>query len=135
MARINGVLGPIDTAELGFTLMHEHIFIANASMRLAFERWVDEKAAIDQRVATIAELCRRGYAGRMVLSHDACCHMDFWPQDVLQDALETAAPNWNFRHIPDDVVPALRKADVSEEHIMRMTVDNPRRVFEAQGGY
>ena len=29
MTTINGVLGPSDTADLGFTLMHEHILIAN----------------------------------------------------------------------------------------------------------
>ena len=46
MAKINGVLGPIDTAELGFTLMHEHIFLANAAMRAAFDDWVDEEKAI-----------------------------------------------------------------------------------------
>ena len=34
MATINGVLGPLDTADLGFTLMHEHILIANWSMRV-----------------------------------------------------------------------------------------------------
>ena len=37
MATVNGVLGPIDTDALGFTLMHEHIMIANWSMRQAFE--------------------------------------------------------------------------------------------------
>lgn len=29
MARINSVLGPIDTENLGPTMMHEHILIAN----------------------------------------------------------------------------------------------------------
>jgi phosphotriesterase-related protein len=38
-------------------------------------------------------------------------------------------PQWNFRHICDDVIPALRKEGVSEEHIRAMTVDNPRRVL------
>ena len=41
----------------------------------------------------------------------------------------------NFRHIPDDVVPALRKAGISEEDIQAMIVDNPRRIFEQQGAY
>lgn len=31
-----------------------------------------------QRVATIAALCRRGYADRMVLSHDTACFMDYF---------------------------------------------------------
>jgi phosphotriesterase-related protein len=67
----------------------------------------------------------------MVLSHDACCHIDWFPKEMVRGM----APRWNFRHIPDEVVPALRKAGVSEEHIRAMTVDNPRRIFEQQGGY
>ena len=44
-------------------------------------------------------------------------------------------PNWNFNHISDDVLPALREAGVSEDNVTAMTVDNPRRVFEMQGTY
>src|SRR6185295_16246561 len=47
MAKINGVLGPIDTADLGFTLMHEHVLVANWSMRQAFgSRWLDRDAHV-----------------------------------------------------------------------------------------
>jgi phosphotriesterase-related protein len=84
-----------------------------------------------QRVSTIAELCRRGWAGQMVLSHDACCHIDWFPKEMIQ----VAAPRWNFRHICDDVIPALREEGVGDESIRQMTVENPRRVFEAQGAY
>ena len=79
-----------------------------------------------QRVDTIVELCRRGFAKQMVLSHDAACHIDWFPGDALRKAV----PNWNFRHIPDDVVPALRAAGVVEADLAAMTVDNPRRIFE-----
>ena len=44
-------------------------------------------------------------------------------------------PKWNYNHIPDDVLPALREAGVSEDDITAMTVDNARRVFEMQGAY
>jgi phosphotriesterase-related protein len=84
-----------------------------------------------QRVATIAELCRRGWAAQMVLSHDASCHIDWFPKDLIRKAV----PNWNFLHICDDVVPALRESGVPEEAIRQMTVDNPRRIFEQQGAY
>jgi phosphotriesterase-related protein len=84
-----------------------------------------------QRVSTIAELCRRGWAERMVLSHDACCHIDWFPMDAVRQT----APNWHFRHIPGDVLPALREEGVPETAIRAMTVDNPRRLFEAQGSY
>ena len=84
-----------------------------------------------QRVATIAELCKRGFAGQMVLSHDASCHIDFFPRELVQKTV----PHWNFLHIPDDVVPALGEAGVPEPQIRQMTVDNPRRIFERQGAY
>ena len=55
-----------------------------------------------KRVATIAELCKRGYAGQMVLSHDACCHIDWFPTELIAEGRRR---NWNFLHIPDDVHP------------------------------
>ena len=83
------------------------------------------------RVATIAKLCDMGYAEKMVLSHDAACHFG-WADKAL---LASVVPNWHFNHIPDDVLPALRKAGVTEAQIMAMTVENPRKVFEKQGSY
>ena len=38
-------------------------------------------------------------------------------------------PNWNFLHIGNDVLPALRAAGVGEDQINQMMVDNPRRYF------
>lgn len=83
------------------------------------------------RVATIVKMCEMGYAGQMVLSHDASCHFG-WAEPAL---LKSIIPNWHFNHIPDDVIPALRDAGVTEEMITQMTVDNPRKVFERQGKY
>lgn len=80
-----------------------------------------------QRVATVAALCERGYADRMVLSHDASCFMDwFGPDPATVPAMQ---PNWNYRHISEDVLPALRAAGVSDAQLDQMLVDNPRRYF------
>jgi phosphotriesterase-related protein len=84
-----------------------------------------------QRVDTIVDLCRRGWAEQIVLSHDAACHIDWFPRDRIRRTV----PNWHYRHIPDDVIPALRERGVSDEDLRRMTVDNPRRIFERQGSY
>ena len=92
---------------------------------------VDIYLTTEKRVAMIARLCELGHARQMVLSHDASCYIDWFPQE----ALRSAVPNWHFRHISQDVLPALRAAGVSEEQIQEMTVDNPRRVFEQQGAY
>lgn len=86
---------------------------------------------MEKRVSVIAELCRRGWAAQIVLSHDASCHIDWFPREMI----ERMAPRWTFRHIPDDVLPALRAEGVSEEHVRAMTADNPRRIFERQGAY
>lgn len=86
---------------------------------------------MEKRVSTIAELCRRGWAKQMVLSHDACCHIDWFPREMIAQL----APRWHYRHIPDDVIPALRADGVSEADIRTMTVDTPRRLFERRGAY
>lgn len=79
----------------------------------------------EKRVSTIAALCQRGWAERMVLSHDACCFLDWYPKEVIR----AAVPNWRFRYIPEDVLPALREAGVGEEEIHTMTVANPARIL------
>lgn len=86
---------------------------------------------MEKRVRTVAELCRRGRADRMVLSHDVCCQFDFF----LPELRELRSSRWNLRHIPDDVIPALRKEGVDERQLRELTVDNPRRIFENQGAY
>ena len=84
-----------------------------------------------QRVDMVKQMCDLGYAEKMVLSHDASCYFDWVDPNLLPKVL----PNWNFNHIPDDILPALREAGVSEDDITTMTVDNPRRIFEMQGAY
>jgi phosphotriesterase-related protein len=86
---------------------------------------IDSLLPFETRVDTVAELCRRGYADRMVLSHDAACYIDWFPPG----AQETALPNWHFTHIHDDVLPALRERGVTETQLATMLVDNPRRYF------
>lgn len=81
------------------------------------------------RVATIVALCGRGYADRIVLAHDAACYMDFFSGEAGQQALATTTPNWHFRHISEDVLPALREQGVTDVQITTMMVDNPRRYF------
>jgi phosphotriesterase-related protein len=82
-----------------------------------------------KRVEVIAKLCAEGFAGQMVLSHDANC----W-SDMMSDAEKARTrPHWNYNHISDDVLPALRKAGVSDDQIDQMMVRNPRAIFDASG--
>ena len=82
----------------------------------------------EKRVEVLAKLCAEGYAGRMVLSHDANC----WSDMLSEEDKRRTRPKWNYNHIPDDILPALRKAGVTEEQIDQMLVKNPRAIFEAR---
>lgn len=81
-----------------------------------------------RRVEVIGRLCADGYAGKMVLSHDANC----WTDMLSEDDKRRTRPLWNYNHIPDDIVPALRKAGVTGEQIDQMLVRNPRAIFEGR---
>ena len=85
----------------------------------------------DDRVKTVATLCEKGYAGQMVVSHDACSFQDFFDGEYI----ENFAPNWCYEHVPRDVLPALAEAGVSQADIDTMMVSNPKKVFSTSGSY
>jgi len=103
--------------------------IANGSY-LGMDRFgIDAFLPFEDRVNTVAAMCERGHADKMVLSHDAHCFMDWLPEKPATLA------HWNYLHIHNDVIPALRKRGVTQEQIHTMMVENPRAIFEKQGGY
>jgi phosphotriesterase-related protein len=111
-----------DTADLGYLTG-----LADRGSLLGMDRFgIDFLLPFEQRVHTVVELCRLGYAERMVLSQDASCYIDWFPEGLM----EKVAPNWHYEHITRDVVPALLERGVSTEQITTMLVDNPRRYFE-----
>jgi phosphotriesterase-related protein len=81
-----------------------------------------------KRVEVLAKLCAEGYAGKMVLSHDANC----WTDMLSEGAKRRTRPLWHYNHISDDILPALRKAGVTEDQLDQMLVRNPRAIFEAR---
>jgi phosphotriesterase-related protein len=76
-------------------------------------------------------MCRRGHAGKMVLSHDAACYNHWLPERPLPMIL----PRWHYLHIHNDVIPALKQQGVTDEQLQTMLVANPREIFERQGAY
>lgn len=77
----------------------------------------------EQRNATVVELARRGYADRMFLSQDACCTIDWYPEELRAQM----APKWTMTYVLDEVVPALREAGVTDEQVTQMMEGNARR--------
>ena len=59
MATVNSVSGPIDTADLGFTLMHEHILVQSPGVRENFPVW-NRAAELEKAVGKIREAMDRG---------------------------------------------------------------------------
>jgi phosphotriesterase-related protein len=102
--------------------------VAEAGSYLGMDRFgLDVLCPFEDRINTVAELARRGYAEKMVLAHDAACFIDWFSEE----AKAATVPNWNFTHISDDVLPALRERGVTDDQITTMLVDNPRRYFQA----
>lgn len=98
---------------------------------LGMDRFGLETVSFEKRVEIVAEMCQRGHANRMVLSHDTSCFSD------LSDPVRRREiyPNWRWTHIPQDVVPALRKRGVDDAQIDQMLIRNPQEIFQRQGGY
>lgn len=112
-----------DTGDIDYLMK-----LADRGSLLGMDRFgVEFAITMEQRVATIAEMVKRGYAGQMALSHDCCAWSDFFPQ--VTD-YHRAMPRHHYLHIHDDVIPALREAGVGQRDLDTMFVDNPRRHFE-----
>lgn len=79
------------------------------------------------RNTTVAALCERGYANRMVLSQDACATIDWFPEELIAQL----APKWNFTHIFEEILPALGGLGVSDADIATMLDETPRRWLSA----
>jgi phosphotriesterase-related protein len=92
---------------------------------------IDVLLPFEDRVNTVARMCERGHADKMVLSQDAACFNDWLPEAALPVVL----PNWHYLHIHNDVIPALKARGVTDEQLHTMLVENPRKIFERQGAY
>ncbi len=92
---------------------------------------IDTILSFEDRVNTVAAMCKLGHAGKMVLSHDAACYNHWLPERPLPVIL----PRWHYLHIHNDVIPALKQKGVTDAHLRAMLVENPRQIFEKQGSY
>ncbi|MFB7997415.1 phosphotriesterase [Streptomyces sp. NPDC056002] len=101
--------------------------LAEAGFVLGMDRFgINLETTFEARAETVVEMCRRGYADRMVLSQDASCYIDW-----IDPAVMPLLPQWHYLHIADEVLPYLERRGVTEKQIETMLVDVPRRYFEA----
>jgi phosphotriesterase-related protein len=110
-----------DTGDIEhLTELAQHGFI------LGMDRFgINAETTFESRADTLVELCRRGFAGQMVLSQDASCYIDWIDPNVL-----SMLSQWHYLHIVNDVLPYVRDRGVTEDQIDTMLVQTPRRYFE-----
>jgi len=71
MSRINTVLGPVESSELGFTLSHEHISNGFGGSPFTFPEFLDINATLDRAVSDLSEAKNEGLQTIMdVAPHD-----------------------------------------------------------------
>jgi phosphotriesterase-related protein len=107
-----------------------HLELIENGSYLGFDHFGVFGFSMDERIDAVARLCARGYAERIVLSHDAMCFVDWFPRSMME-----AAKDWHWNHIPTDVLPAMRERGISDADIHRMMVENPRHILEGGAPY
>ena len=60
MPTINSALGPLETADLGFTLSHEHVLVTSAGIGNVYPEFIDRQATIARGVAQLKEAYTEG---------------------------------------------------------------------------
>ncbi len=96
--------------------------VADSGCLLGMDRFgIGMSPSLERRADIIAALCQRGYADRIVLSHDAACYIDWYPHEPSKAG--------NYLYIHEHVLPALAERGVSDGQFDEMLVVNPRRYF------
>jgi len=104
--------------------------MADAGLTLGMDRFgIDHFAPFKQRADLVVEMCRRGYADRMVLAHDTCCYIDWFGPGTLDDLKD-----WHYLHVSQDVLPYLSEHGVTDDQIDAMLVRNPARILAPHPG-
>ena len=102
--------------------------LADMGFLLGMDRFgINLQTTFEARADTLVEMCRRGYAEHMVLSHDASCYIDWIEPNVI-----AFMPQWNYLHLEKEVLPYVRERGVPEDDLKATLVDNPRRLFEGR---
>lgn len=111
-----------DTDDLGYLME-----LMDNGSTIGMDRFGMEHVLPDAaRVDTVLALLRRGYADRLVLSHDAA----FFSHVTPPSWRARNAPNWHMENLPRRVIPMLREGGASEADLEQMLVGNPRRLLE-----
>ena len=114
----------------GSSDLRYHTDMLDKGCLLGFDRFGLDLAHPDRlRLASLIGLCGIGFEKQIVLSHDSvACWLGRGLE--LTPQLARMVENWKPSHVFKNIIPALKKAGVSQEKINAMLVDNPRKFFQ-----
>lgn len=116
-----------DTTDLGYLTQ-----LMDAGSYIGMDRFgLDHFLPVSERVDTVVELVKRGYAGRMVLSHDTSCFSMNYDQTTRAQKL----PDWRYTFLLEKAVPLMLEHGASQDGIDQMLVGNPRDIFSRTASY
>lgn len=90
----------------------------------------DQSNSLENRVKTIAALCKEGYQNQMIMSHDLAVFMgvyDYWPEFKKDELFN---PKVDYTFLFTKVIPELDRAGVTLEQVRQMLEKNPQDIFE-----
>ncbi|MFC1857240.1 phosphotriesterase [Thermodesulfobacteriota bacterium] len=85
----------------------------------------------EQRYPVMIDLIKKGYANKMMISHDFVTNWLGRPLILPDEALPLVA-NWHPTHLFNNIIPTLKNGGVTDEQIKTIIEDNPRRIFAGE---
>ena len=121
--------GKVQIAHTGDTDNIDHIEeLLDTGCYIGLDRFgIDLYLPHEPRIKTAAELCRRGYADRMMLGQDSVANFDWFPPELVEQML----PNWKLPFLFTTVIPDLLEAGATQEQVDAMIEDVPQRWLSA----
>lgn len=85
---------------------------------------------LENRCKTILRLCRDGFAGQLLVSHDYAPYTGFLPDWKTASSEEALNSPVSFTYFETAAVPLLREMGLTAEQEKKLKADNPRSFFE-----
>jgi phosphotriesterase-related protein len=103
--------------------------VLDQGVNIAFDRFGIELFLPDKiRIAMLIGLLGVGYEDRIMLSHDYIACSSGRGGKLPEGGIPQIA-NWSYVNVFRNIIPALKKAGVTDAQVRTMMVDNPRRLL------
>jgi len=113
----------------GSGLVEYQLAVIGKGVNIAFDRFGIETIMPDAvRTATLIGLLGLGFADRILLSHDFIAYK-MGREQILPENIRQLVANWSYAHVFRNIIPALKRAGVTDNQINMMMVENPRRLL------